>query len=100
MKKENRRQVLDNLKNKYRLSVRNDITFEEVWYIRLSKMNVLALVGGLSLITISLVYMLIAYTSIREFIPGYPDGDTRRSIIMNALELDSLQHELDLRDPY
>lgn len=44
--------------------------------------------------------MLIAFTNIREFIPGYPDVLMRRNILMSAIRLDSLERELDLRDKY
>lgn len=43
---------------------------------------------------------LIAFTNLREFIPGYPDVEMRRNILMNAIMLDSLEHELEIRDKY
>jgi murein DD-endopeptidase MepM/ murein hydrolase activator NlpD len=43
---------------------------------------------------------LIAFTNIREFIPGYPDITMRRNILMSAIRLDSLERELALRDKY
>jgi murein DD-endopeptidase MepM/ murein hydrolase activator NlpD len=43
---------------------------------------------------------LIAFTNIREFIPGYPDVRMKRNIHMDAIRLDSLEHELELRDKY
>ena len=82
------------LKSKYRLSIYNDQTFEEVWFMRLSRLNVISVVGGLAILLIILVTTLIAFTPIREFIPGYPDGTTRRYIVQNALKADSLEREL------
>jgi murein DD-endopeptidase MepM/ murein hydrolase activator NlpD len=43
---------------------------------------------------------LIAFTNLREFIPGYPDVVMRRNILMSAIRLDSLERELTLRDKY
>ena len=43
---------------------------------------------------------LIAFTNLREFIPGYPDVTMRRNILMSAIRLDSLDRELALRDKY
>jgi murein DD-endopeptidase MepM/ murein hydrolase activator NlpD len=43
---------------------------------------------------------LIAFTNLREFIPGYPDVYMRRNILMSAIRLDSLDRELELRDKY
>lgn len=82
------------LKSKYRLSIYNDQTFEEVWFMRLSRLNVISVVGGMALLLIAFVTVLIAFTPIREFIPGYPDGTTRRYIVQNALKVDSLQREV------
>ncbi len=45
-------------------------------------------------------HSLIAFTNLREFIPGYPDVTMRRDILMNAILLDSLERELDIRDKY
>ena len=44
--------------------------------------------------------LLIAYTPIREFIPGYPEGDMRRTMVQNYARLDSLEKELQLRGQY
>jgi murein DD-endopeptidase MepM/ murein hydrolase activator NlpD len=43
---------------------------------------------------------LIAFTNLREFLPGYPDVTMRRNILMSAIRLDSLDKELALRDKY
>ena len=89
-----KKKYIHKLKSKYRLSVYNDQTFEEVWLMRLSRLNVIAMVGGVAIVLIAAVTLLIAFTPVREFIPGYPDGNTRRNIIENALKTDSLEREL------
>jgi len=94
------RSFFKKLKDKYRLIIYNDNTFEELAHLRLSAFN-LAWVGGLlSVLLISIVLFLVAYTDIRELIPGYPDPNMRRSIVENAIRLDSLQREIELRDRY
>jgi len=92
--------LLQRLKNKYRLIIYNDDTFEEIWFMRLSRLNVLAVFGTGAILLIILVSVLIAYTSIREFIPGYPEGDMRRTMVQNYAKLDSLEKELQLRGQY
>jgi murein DD-endopeptidase MepM/ murein hydrolase activator NlpD len=89
-----KRKYIHKLKSKYRLSIYNDQSFEEVWFMRLSRLNVISVVGGLAILLITTVTVLIAFTPIREFIPGYPDGTTRRYIVQNALKADSLEREL------
>jgi murein DD-endopeptidase MepM/ murein hydrolase activator NlpD len=46
------------------------------------------------------MYLLVAYTSIREFIPGYPDAKMIRSIVTSSNRLDSLEREIEKRDLY
>jgi murein DD-endopeptidase MepM/ murein hydrolase activator NlpD len=85
---------------RYRFTVYNDHTFEEVWQLRLTKLNLFILLGSSVVFLIALTIVLIAFTHLREFIPGYPDGNMRRNIIMNAYRLDSLERELEIRDRY
>ena len=95
-----RKLIIDKLKHKYRLVFFNDNTFEEVWHLRLSLLNVLSVVGTVSVSLIIIVTLLIAFTPLREFIPGYPNEDMRRTIVLNAMRLDSLQKQLQFRDQY
>ena len=92
--------LLEKLKNKYRLTISNEATFDEVLSIRLSRLNVFTVAGLFSVILIVLVTLLIAFTPLREYIPGYPDGEMRRSIENNAVLVDSLILELEIRDRF
>ena len=92
--------LINRLRHKYRLIIYNDNTYEEVWYIKLSRLNMLALIGTIAILIIGIVFSVIAYTPVREFIPGYPDGNMRRNIVMNAIKVDSLEKELKIRDQY
>jgi murein DD-endopeptidase MepM/ murein hydrolase activator NlpD len=95
-----KRKLSERLSDKYRLIIYNDNTFEEVGYMRLKGFNLLWIVGALGFILMSLTFILIAFTSVREFIPNYPSNKLRREIVMNALKLDTLQHEIEIRDKY
>src|SRR5664279_3762795 len=89
-----------NWRDKYRFSVINDHTFEEVWRIVLTRYNAFLLITFLLLFIIWGTSTLISFTNLREFIPGYPDVTMRRNILMSAIHLDSLDRELKLRDKY
>jgi len=89
-----------NWRDKFRFAVFNDTTYEEVWRIRLSKYNALLALAFVVFTIIGITTSLIAFTNLREFIPGYPDVTLRRTILMNALMLDSLEHEIEIRDKY
>lgn len=92
--------LLEKLKNKYRLTISNEGTFDEVLSIRLSRLNVFTVTGLFSIVLIVLVTLLIAFTPLREYIPGYPDGKMRKNIENNAILADSLIVELDKRDRF
>lgn len=88
------------MRHKYRLVVLNEDSFEEVGFVRLSRLNILAIVGSVVILLIAIIYVTIAYTPVREFIPGYPDAMMSHNIRQNAMKLDSLQQELAMRDQY
>ncbi len=87
-------------RDRFRFAIFNDTSFEEVWRIRLSRSNALLAAAMLFLLIIGINTSLIAFTNLREFIPGYPDVAMRRNILMNAILLDSLERELNIRDKY
>ena len=89
-----------NWRDKYRFSVSNDTTFEEVWRIRLTQYNAFLLITTLLFFFVGATALLIAFTNLRELIPGYPDIEMRRNILVSAIRLDSLERELVLRDKY
>jgi murein DD-endopeptidase MepM/ murein hydrolase activator NlpD len=89
-----------NWRDKYRFSVINDHTFEEVWRVILTRYNAFLLITFLVIFIIGATTSLIAFTNLKEFIPGYPDVTMRRNILMSAIRLDSLDRELAIRDKY
>jgi len=78
------------LKHKYRLVILNDDTFEEKISLRLSQLNVFVVVGLSSLVLILLVIMLIAFTPLKEFIPGYANVNIRKKGVENFFKSDSI----------
>jgi murein DD-endopeptidase MepM/ murein hydrolase activator NlpD len=100
IKVKRRKVLMKKLKHKYRLVFFNDLTFEEVWHLRLSLLNVLSVVGTVSILMISLVIALMAFTPLRELIPGYLSENERRATVRNSLRLDSLDRQLHVRDHY
>ncbi len=94
------RKLFRKLTHKYRMVLLNEDTFEEVGNMRLTRLNLIALVGIVLILLVSITYILIAFTNIRELIPGYPDAAMRQHIRTNAMKLDSLEHEQYVRDQY
>jgi murein DD-endopeptidase MepM/ murein hydrolase activator NlpD len=94
------RKLLQKLTHKYRMVLLNEDTFEEVGNLRLTRLNLIAIVGIALILLVSITYVLIAFTNIRELIPGYPDAAMRQQIRINAMTLDSLAYEQSVRDQY
>lgn len=88
------------LRDIYRLIIYNDNTFEEVWQFRLSRLNMIALLGSFAILFVVIITLTIAFTPLREFIPGYPDGNMQRNILNTAIRLDSLEREIQIRGQY
>ncbi|MDR2801999.1 MAG: M23 family metallopeptidase [Prevotellaceae bacterium] len=84
----------DLLKNKYQVTVYNDTTLEQVSHFRISGLGAIISGAMLMIIIITTITILIAFTGLREFIPGYPDATTREKIVANALRADSLEQLL------
>ncbi len=102
-KKENREKkekIIQRLKNRYRLIIYNDSTFQTVWSTKLTRIN-LFVIGGLGgLFLIFITVLIIAYTPARQLIPGYPSGDVRNMMVRNAILADSLEQQIKIRDHY
>ncbi len=99
-KVEKSKSLVDKLRHKYRLAVFNEQTFEEVFGMRLSRLNVFITISITSISLIVFVIYLIAFTGLREYIPGYPSGHERRLIIQNTQRVDSLIWEIERRDKF
>jgi murein DD-endopeptidase MepM/ murein hydrolase activator NlpD len=91
---------LRKLRDKYRLVIMNDQTFEEKISIRLSRLNVFVLVGGLSIFLVFLTTYIIAFTPLREFIPGYMDVGLSERIYELQQRADSLEQVFGEKDLY
>lgn len=79
------------LNDKYRLIILNDITLEERFSYRLSKLNAFVAISTLSVCLIGLTAMAIVYTPLRYYIPGYKEDVTmRREVLALGNTTDSL----------
>jgi len=98
--KEQKDKLGKRLRVKYRMVIMNDESFKEKFSLLLSPMNVLVLGGSLAIFLVVLVTYIIAFTSLREYIPGYADVDMKRQVYETSLRLDSLESAMLLKDRY
>ena len=86
------------LRAKYRLIILNEDSFEEKVSFRLSRLNVFIVTGALAIILIFLTIYLIAFTPLREYIPGYSDTGIQRDLYELQLRADSIETALMQKD--
>jgi murein DD-endopeptidase MepM/ murein hydrolase activator NlpD len=88
------------LLHKYRLVVLNEDTFEERFAIKLTRLNVFVIVMLSTIVLIAGTTFLIAFTSLREFIPGYSSAKLKRQATELSFQTDSLQQIISLNEKY
>ena len=89
---------MSRLRNKYRLVIMNDETLEERLTFRLSRLNVFVVLGTLTIILIILTSILIAFTPLREYIPGYTNVGLQKQLYEMQIKTDSMEKGLEKRD--
>ena len=72
----------------------NEESFEEIFSLRLNLMNVFVAITSISIVMIALTTYIIAFTPLREYIPGYASTKLKREATQNAIKSDSLQKAL------
>jgi murein DD-endopeptidase MepM/ murein hydrolase activator NlpD len=95
-----KRSFLGRLKDKYRLSLVNETSFEERMSFRLSRINVILLATVAFLVCAALVTSFIVFTPVKRLIPGYADQKTKLNAYRATMLADSLQGALLVRDLY
>jgi len=85
---------------KNRLVILNEDTFEEIFSFKLNLMNVFVTftLGGIFLILITT--FIIAFTPLREFIPGYSSTQLKKNATELAIKSDSLERALRKNEAY
>lgn len=86
------------MRNKYRLVIMNDETLEERLTFRLSRLNVFIAMGTLTIILIFLTSILIAFTPLREYIPGYTNVGLQKRVYELLMRTDSIERDLEKKD--
>jgi len=95
-----RKEIKRKLLHKYRLVILNESTFEEKISFKLSRLNVFV-TGTLCIIClIGLTTLLIAFTPLREYIPGYSSTKLKRQATELTYKTDSLVRTLNYTNKY
>ncbi|UPT72035.1 MAG: M23 family metallopeptidase [Flavobacterium sp. JAD_PAG50586_2] len=95
-----RKIIKKKLFTKNRLVILNEDTFEEIFSLRLTLMNVFVVATIGALLIIFVTTYIIAFTPLREFIPGYASTQLKKDATELALKSDSLSHALKKNEAY
>ncbi len=76
---------------RYVLTLVEDRTHKPLNSVKFTKPGAVLVVVNILVVLCALIYVFVAYTPLRTFIPGYPDAQTKRAAIQNAIRIDSLE---------
>ncbi len=99
-KKNKDKKFAKKLLHKYRLVILNEDTFEERFAIKLTRLNVFVIVALSTIFLVAATTFLIAFTSLREFIPGYSSSKLKKQAIELNYKTDSLQQVITMNEQY
>lgn len=92
--------LLRRIRDKYRLVLLNEETLEERISFKLSRLNVFVAIGLLSIILVFITTYIIAFTPLKEYIPGYTDVTLQRRIYELQLRSDSVAFAMRSQEKY
>ncbi|TXE19110.1 M23 family metallopeptidase [Psychroserpens burtonensis] len=99
-KKEKEKKFKKKLLHKYRLVVLNEDTFEERFAIKLTRLNVFVILSLGTILLIAGTIFLIAFTSLKEYIPGYSSTALKKQATVLNYKTDSLLQVINLNKQY
>ena len=100
MKKKRRKAFWNNIKFKYRLTITNENTLEDIITLRVSKLNGLSVLLSVLFVLFLIASLIVAFTPLRNYLPGYMNSEIRAQVVENALRVDSLQQLVNRQNLY
>jgi hypothetical protein len=94
------KETFKRLRNRYRLVVINDDTFEEVVKFKLTRMSVYITLSMIFVLLVGLTVALITFTNLKYYLPGYGTQAQRKELIQYKRQIDSLEMSALHKDTY
>ena len=95
-----RQQLLKKLYTKRRLVILNEESFEETFSLKLNLMNVFVVGSVGAILIIFVTTYIIAFTPLREYIPGYASSKLKQEALEMAIKSDSLEQSVKVNNAY
>ncbi len=94
--------TLKRLRNRYRLVVMNEDTYEEVVKFKLSRLSVYISLSTLFVVLVGLTIALIVFTPLKYYLPGVGYGNARqmREYKLLKIRTDSMENALKYKQQY
>ena len=89
-KESKKKDFFKKLLSPYRLVVINEETFEERVQYRITKLSIILGSIFTAISIAGIIYLFIAYTPLKEYIPGYDSSELRKKAVQNLFITDSL----------
>ncbi len=99
-KKKKRKAFWSNIKFKYRLTLTNENTLEDILTLHVSKLNGFSVLLFFCIALFLVASLIVAFTPLRNYLPGYMNSELRTQVVENALRVDSLQQLLERQNLY
>ena len=91
---------LKKLNRRYDFLMSHDETGRPMLNFKLNLLNLVLVIIGLALLLIIVTTFIIAFTPLREYIPGHTDTNLDREVYLINLRADSLEKEMRKKDVY
>ena len=94
--------TLKRLRNRYRLVVMNEDTYEEVVTFKLSRLSVYVFLSTVFVVLVGLIIALLVFTPLKYYLPGTGYGNARqiREYKMLKIRTDSMEQALQYKQKY
>jgi hypothetical protein len=92
--------TLKRLRNRYRLVVMNEDTYEEVVKFKLSRLSVYIFLSTLFVIMVGLIIALLVFTPLKYYLPGVGLGNQSREYQVLQMRVDSMESALNRKQQY
>ncbi len=91
---------LKRLRNRYRLVILNEDTFEEVVAFKINRVSVYIALCTLFVVLVGLTVGLIMFTPLKLYIPGYGEAQKAKEYEMLKVKADSIEQALLKKQQY
>src|SRR3954470_15756054 len=100
LKKTDWQRWLAKLRNVYRFQIVDEKSYDVKLVLELNRLNVIVVTGLLLFFFTLLNFLLIAYTPLKQYIPGYGSSSGRKEVIRISMKAEELEDKMIAQQKY